>query len=361
MFRPKFSISNRILTEVARTEAAKEVIGALPLSADWEEKFRKDALIRSVYFNAHVDGVVLPYSSVEKIVNEEPGRDEAAEDVAKRLSIVGKERDVQTVMNYRNGEKYIDQLGRLGKKTGISFSEKESMQVHSLLMEKIIPSHLLGVYRVSAPVLPHGFELTPPLPVEVSYQMEDFWSWLSNTVETETHPILKAGIAQYEIVRIQPFIEGNLGVSRLITDLILAIGGYNEKQYFSPAEYFDKSIDDYRESISGAVKSGDLTEWLTFFCAALAKETVSVAEKVRRLSLESFSAGAAPRQVTLSERQMALLDALKMKDELTMTEARRVLPMVSDDTILRDLTTLVSKKLIRKKGRTKGARYLLRR
>ena len=49
-----------------------------------------------------------------------------------------------------------------------------------------------------------------------------------------------------------------------------------------------------------------------------------------------------------------------MREVLTMADARSVLPMVSDDTILRDLTSLVDKKLVRKKGKTKGARYILR-
>jgi len=36
------------------------------------------------------------------------------------------------------------------------------------------------------------------------------------------------------------------------------------------------------------------------------------------------------------------------------------LPMVSDDTILRDLSGLIKKSLIRKKGKTKGVKYLLK-
>jgi predicted HTH transcriptional regulator len=34
-----------------------------------------------------------------------------------------------------------------------------------------------------------------------------------------------------------------------------------------------------------------------------------------------------------------------------------ILPMVSEDTVLRDLKDLLNKKIIRKKGKTKAARY----
>lgn len=362
MFRPSFTITNKILSLIGSIEASREVVSILSLASDWEEKFRKDALVRMVYFNSHIDGSGLTYSSSEKIVLEEPGRDESAEEVAKRLSIVGKEKDIQMVMNYRNGLKYVDQLARLGKKTGITFSEKECLQVHSLLMEKILPSHQLGVYRITSPILSSKLSLTVPLPVETPYQMEDFWIWIKNANEEDIHPVLKAGVAHFELMRIQPFSDGNGGVARLISDLVLAVSGYSDKQFFCIEEFLDKNIDDYFSTLSGVSENGDdLTAWLTFYCSALASEMEKVKDRVRRLSAESPSAGGIARQIALSERQVALLDAFRVKDELTMSDARRILPMVSDDTILRDLGTLVTKKLVKKKGRTKGARYVLRR
>ena len=44
---------------------------------------------------------------------------------------------------------------------------------------------------------------------------------------------------------------------------------------------------------------------------------------------------------------------------MTIKEIRGILPMVSDDTILRDLKDLILKKLLKKKGKTKGAVYIL--
>ena len=360
MFLPRFTITNKVLTQIGKIESARETVEFAPLLLEWEEKFRQDALIRTVYFGCHLEGSELTLSSSEKIVKEDPGRDESAEVVAKNLAIVGRERDIQLAMNYRNVARYIDQLARLGRKTGIAFSEKESFQIHSLLLEKIIPSNQLGIYRIGLVADQTEKLPSPPLPVEVPYQMEDFWIWLKNIDDAVVHPVLVAGIAFVEIVRMQPFSQGNEMMARLIPSLVLAAKGYDNKRFFCLEDYLDKNTAVYGEAMRETAIKAELTEWLEFYTTALATEMSKVKENVRRLSIDNLSSTNLVGQVALTERQLALLSALKMKEELTMAEARRVLPMVSDDTILRDLIVLMGKKLIKRKGNTKGARYILR-
>ncbi len=66
------------------------------------------------------------------------------------------------------------------------------------------------------------------------------------------------------------------------------------------------------------------------------------------------------QQVTLSERQTKLVEYLEEFQEITVPQARQILPMVSDDTIQRDLKDLLKKKILKKEGITKGARYIMR-
>jgi predicted HTH transcriptional regulator len=66
------------------------------------------------------------------------------------------------------------------------------------------------------------------------------------------------------------------------------------------------------------------------------------------------------KQISLSERQIGLIEYLENHETMTMNEAREMVPMVSDDTLLRDLTDLIKKGLIKKQGKTKGARYVLK-
>jgi predicted HTH transcriptional regulator len=57
---------------------------------------------------------------------------------------------------------------------------------------------------------------------------------------------------------------------------------------------------------------------------------------------------------------MKIVEYLNANGQITMAEARGVLSMVSEDTILRDLKYLMEKAVIDKKGSTKAARYILK-
>ena len=56
MFSPVFTISNKILTRIAKIEAAEEVIKHSPLLPLWEKQFKEEALIRSAYHGTHIEG-----------------------------------------------------------------------------------------------------------------------------------------------------------------------------------------------------------------------------------------------------------------------------------------------------------------
>lgn len=362
MFSPKFTITNKILQNISAIEAAREVVDYLVIAPEWESKFKEDALIRACFHGTHLENNGLTINQIDKIVKEDPGRDEKAELVAKKVEIVASEKDIQEVINYRNVLRFIDQLTRLTKKAGVeNIGEKEFLQIHSLMMEKILASHLLGIYRTGSAATENEKAGRVPLPVEVPYQMDDFWYWLKRANGTEIHPVIAAGIAHYELTRIQPFSAGNGKVTRLFSQLLLGINGYNNKLWNCFDEYFNENKQIYFNNLSEASeKRGELTVWIEFITGAYADELVKIKERARRLSLEGgVKIKQSGRQVALTERQIALMEFLEMNEEMSMMEARRVLPMVSDDTILRDLTALVRKKLVRKKGKTKGARYSL--
>jgi len=364
--RYKFTITNKILVSVGEIEAAREIIDGAALVPEWEMKFREDAVVRTVHFGTHVEGNDLSREQAQKIVRDDPARDEKAEDVAKRVGVVARERDVQEVINYRNVVRFVDQLVRLGdKRRGFQHGEKELMQLHSLAMEKILPSNELGAYR-KMPVSIRGPKRgevvgRPPLPIEVPYQMDDFWVWLKGVGKKEVHPVLLSGIVHFELVKIHPFIEGNGRVARAFSTLLLSTAGYDVKRFFSVDEYFDKDVAKYYEKISAVEKAGgDMTEWLEYFSGALASEMSKIKERVKRLSMDARYKSTSGKQISLSERQIALMEVLQVRERVTMKEVRDVLPMVSDDTILRDLNGLIKKKLVKKKGKTKGVRYMLK-
>ncbi len=56
---------------------------------------------------------------------------------------------------------------------------------------------------------------------------------------------------------------------------------------------------------------------------------------------------------------MRLMEYLSENGSASMTELSKILPMVSEDTVLRDLNTLLTKDVVKKEGKTKAARYII--
>lgn len=355
MFSPKFTINNKILQNIGIIEGCKEIINDAPLVPAWEAQFQKEAQIRTIHYGTHIEGNELSFTQAKKVVEGE--------------EVVARERDIQEIINYRNVLQLIDRLGKkearkLRKGERINYRQKTLKGIHSRTVEKILLEERVGKYRETQVVIRNGFTgevaFRPPLAIEVPFQMEDFFKWLNSTTGKEIHPVLRAGIAHYELARIHPFVDGNGRVARAFAILILFAEGYDIRRLFSIEEHFDKDAAAYYYALQSVEHlKGDLTGWLEYFTQALAIELTRIKDKVKQLSLDKKFRDRLGRQIALSERQITIVEYLKNNEKLHMKEARKVLPMVSEDTILRDLKDLMKKGIVKKKGKTKAAHYCL--
>ena len=105
----------------------------------------------------------------------------------------------------------------------------------------------------------------------------------------------------------------------------------------------------------------DLTYWLEYFTVGLASELEKVEHQVLKLSKDQQFKGILGKQVALSDRQIKIIEAMQRQaGQITTGDANRLLPEVSPDTILRDFKDLIKKGVVKKKGKTKGAYYVLK-
>ncbi len=295
-----------------------------------------------------------------KIVRDDPGRDERASAVALRVGVVGKEKDVQQVLNWLNGNRLIEQMAYLSSKFKQSdYGEEELRQINKLLGEKMVPVSELGKYRDRDEASNLMMPMIPA--VEIPYQMEDLFSWFKTSTKGEIHPLLKIGIFAYEFIRVGPFLENNLIVDLSFFLLATASSGYNFKSIWSAEEEILKNKDGFQQAIFSVEKSGgDLTIWLEYFTKYLSEAAEKAKTKVLNLLGQTpIFKSEVGRVISLTERQIVIMEEMTIRGEMTIKEIRMMLPMVSDDTILRDLKGLIEKKLLRKKGKTKGAVYLM--
>jgi len=355
MYIPKFSITNPILKSIGAIEAAREIIDNAPLIPAYEKQFRDDAILRTVYHGTHVEGNDLTFSQAKRVLEGE--------------EVTARERDIQEIINYRRVVDFIEELStRIDRPLIYTLELLE--RIHQLTVDKIIPETQAGRLRTSQVVVKDAAtgEVTfrPPPSIEVPFLLEGFFEWLNSSVGKEVHPVLRAGISHYILVAIHPFVEGNGRTSRAFTTLVLFNEGYDIKRLFSLEEYYDKDSAAYYEALikvssqSLRPEERDLTYWLEYFTKGLATELEKIKEEVKKLSLDSRMKDRVGRQIALSERQIKLMEYLNRHSSIKMVQAKTILPMVSEDTILRDLLDLMRKGIIKKKGRTKGAEYILR-
>ncbi len=351
MYSPKYIITNKILKNIGVVEASREVIENAPLVPSYEKQFQNEAMARTIHHGTHIEGNELNLLQTKKILEGQ--------------EVYGRPRDIQEVINYRNVMTLLDEL--VYKKGDLSLDIL--LDIHRATVEKIIAVEKVGVLRTTQVIIKEeGTDkvvLKPPPFVEVPYLLEDFFSWLNTPAAREIHPVLRAAIAHYVLVAIHPFVEGNGRTVRAFTQLLLMKENFDIKKFFSLEENFDSDLAAYYDAlfqvdkVSQNIVSRDLTPWIEYFTEVVAIEMSKIKEKVRKLSLDTRLKVKFGEQIALSERQMRLMEYISDQGGASMPELKKIISMVSEDTILRDLKVLQDKGIIKKEGSTKSARYVI--
>lgn len=351
MYKPKYTITNDILKNIGEIEASKEIIENAPLVPAFEKRFETDAVVRTVHHGTHIEGNDLSLAQTKKVLEGE--------------NVVARARDIQEVINYR---KVVGLLDELAEKRG-NYQKDMLLDIHKEAVYKIVAEEKIGVLRNTQVIVKDEqtgeviFE--PPSFVEVPYLVEDFLDWLNDPEAKGVHPILRAGIAHYILVAVHPFVEGNGRTARAFASLVLMREDYNIKRFFALEEHFDSDPAAYYEAFSLVDKQSkniaqrDLTPWLEYFTKTVAVELGKIKEKIKKLSMDTRLKVKIGEQVALTERQMRLVEYLSNQKRAKMTDLKEVIPMVSEDTILRDIKDLMEKGIVRKEGSTKASRYMM--
>lgn len=351
MYSPKYIISNKILKNIGQVEASKEVIENAPLVPSYEKQFQSDAIAKTIHHGTHIEGNELNLIQTKKILEGQ--------------EVYGRPRDIQEVINYRNVMTLIDELSF---KRG-NLDTTILTDIHKATVDKIISPEKIGVLRTTQVIIKEeGTDkvvLKPPPFVEVPYLLDDFFTWLNSDVAKEINPVIRSGIVHYVLVAIHPFVEGNGRTVRAFTQLLLMREGYDIKRFFSLEENFDSDLAAYYDALfrvdkdSQNIGQRDLTPWIEYFTEVVAVELSKIKEKVRKLSLDTRMKVKFGEQIALSERQMRLMEYISDQVSVPMIDLKKLIPMVSEDTILRDLKILQDKGIIKKEGSTKSARYMI--
>ena len=193
---------------------------------------------------------------------------------------------------------------------------------------------------------------TPPTPLQVPPLMAEFVFWLN--AEREVHPILVAGVAQYQLVHIHPFLDGNGRTARLLSMLCLYRKGYDFKRLFTLSEYYDHDRASYYRAIQSVrERELDLTEWLEYFTNGLRSQLAEVQEKGESL----IRLDVLTNQHKLTARQRVALELAAGGPEFRIEDFEVRCPGVHRRSLQRDLRALIEKHLLVVEGATNRLVY----
>ena len=344
MFKPNFRYTNKIVTNLIQISAAREIILNSPFIPKWEVALRREAIIRRAHSSTAIEGNRL---SLEQVSDLAHGRE-----------VTASRKDKQEVLNYLN---VLENLGKLTD--GRKITEKDILSIHRMLTKETLEnSSDCGRYRNRYVVV--GNRLTeeiifrPPANKDVPKFIKALVEWLNSEAVKELDPVIEAGIAHYEFVRIHPFVDGNGRTARVLATLILYLRGFDVKQFFSLDDYYDSDRKVYYRALQGVnQKTLDLTKWLEYSVEGVNISIAAVKERVIRLSSERLRK-TRKGQIALTERQMKIIEFINQNGRITNKDVREML-RISDRAALKEIRKLLDLKVIKTEGKGRSLGYIL--
>ena len=341
-FAPKFTITNRMTQAITRIERARGFLEAAQLSADWVREVGEQALILEAHHTTHIEGTRLTLDQAERLWKGE-AVPEADPDDAREL------------LNYRTAFEFVSEC----LDSGDPITEGMIREIHRKLVEGVRGgSAAPGEYRRIQNYVVNSSTgqviYTPPTAVEVPVMMSELVKWLN--ADLDIHPVLVSGIAQFQLVHIHPFLDGNGRASRLLSTLCLYKAGYDFKRLFTISEYYDRDRPTFYKSIQSVREKGmDMTGWLDYFVTGLEIQMVEVRDRSEQVIRRDVLV----KQHGLNERQAKALGLLMRKDSAHISEIEQLCCGVSRRTLQRDMTGLIELNLVRMTGSARQSNYEL--
>jgi Fic family protein len=262
---------------------------------------------------------------------------------------------LHTLLNYRTAFEFVSEC----LVSGDPITEGMIREIHRKLVEGVRGgSAAPGEYRrIQNYVVNAGTGqviYTPPTAVEVPVMMSELAKWLN--ADLDIHPVLVSGIAQFQLVHIHPFLDGNGRASRLLSTLCLYKAGYDFKRLFTISEYYDRDRPTFYKSIQ-SVRENDMvmTGWLDYFITGLETQMIEVKERGEQVIKRDVMV----QKHSLNERQAKALGYLLQNEKLTIQDFESLCPDVNRRSLQRDLKGMLDKQLISSEGATHHQEYKL--
>ena len=343
-FRPVFTTTHPITGGLTRIERARGFLEAAVLSEQWVREMGQRALLLEAHHTTHIEGTRLTLDQSRRLLEGSPVADADPED-AKEL------------LNYRKAFDFVSEY----VSSGGPITEGLIREIHRRLVEGVRggaagPGEYRKIQNYVVNSLTGEIIYEPPPAYDVPIMMTDLVDWLR--LDQQVHPVLVSGIAQFQLVHIHPFLDGNGRASRLLSILCLYRAGYDFKRLFTISEYYDRDRPAFYRAIRSVRQRGmDLTAWLEYFVEGLATQLV----EVRRRGERAIRRDVLIKERGLSDRQAKALSRIVEHGSLTIQDFERLCPDTNRRSLQRDIRALIEQGIVEEEATSPtdpGKRYL---
>lgn len=344
MFKPQFSITNSIANGLTEIERARGFLEAASLSDEWVAKMQSQALILEAHHTTHIEGTELTLEQSEQIWE------------GQHLESVSPD-DAKELLNYRKAFDLVSAyIGDGGPITEGLIREIYKCLVENVRGNSAAPGEYRKIQNYVVNSKTKEVIYTPPPVYEVSQMIHELVEWASN--EKDIHPVLISSIAQFQLVHIHPFLDGNGRTARLLSTLCLYQRGYDFKKLFTISEYYDRNRTDYYQAIQNVRNHDmDMTGWIEYFVQGLSTQL----QEVKSLGKQAIEQDVLFKRQHLSDRQMLAIEYITKNGGITIQQFENICPDVTRRTLQRELKQLIEKNILKTSGSTSSLIYEIER
>ena len=344
MFTPNFRYTHKIVNNLTAIAKARAVILNAPLIPKWEVSLRREALLRSAHSSTAIEGNPLTLEQVSELA---AGRD-----------IMVRRKDKKEVLNYLEALEKIPEFAERKP-----FKLTDLLELHKLVTRDTLENpadegsfrnqQVAVVNRATGQII-----FMPPPTDQVATLVEEYLEWFNSEEADEIDPVLEAGLAHYELVRIHPFVDGNGRTARVMASVVLFKRAFDIKRFFALDDYYDQDRRAYYTALKTVDQDRlDLTGWLEYFTEGVAVSLKAVEDKVIGLS-QDIKFLKQRGQIALTERQMKIVERIIERGSITNREIRQITGL-SDEGVRKEINKLIELKVIAPEGKGRSLHYVL--
>lgn len=350
MYKPNFTITTEMLTAISEISSTKTIVErsrVLPLN---ELQLKRQALIRMVHTSTSIEGNRLEEYQVDKVLSG--------------MSVAADDKSILEVKNYQDAVKEIERLAEEGTHPTIDII----LKIHRLTMKGLLESEKIGKFRPGdiyiIDELGDGKEklkFKGPSTEKVPFLINELLLWLAEANKQKLHPILKAGIFHTQFVHIHPFSDGNGRVTRLLTNLLLYLDGWDFRKVIVLEEFYNKNRQDYYNALAygweeNYHEGADITDWLDYFITGFLVESRKVRDVITSLG---FDKAQIDSQMYLDHDEVKIMDYITTMMKITSDDVMEILHIAKRTSQLK-LKNLVDKGLLEVQGAGPSTFYTLK-